>query len=125
MKKILEQANFYKNRNHFNIQDVYKIYSSVKKSSHGIRLKVYHSDKFSNISVGFDGRVYSGDIKKFKKSVINEVVQWATLGKRKQIFQDQWDGFLTDEETIDAVLNQYDTYDLNLIVNKRNGGNKS
>ena len=125
MKKILEQANFYKNRNHFNIQDVYKIYSSAKKSSHGIRLKVYHSDKSSNISVGFDGRVYSGDIKKFKKSVINEVVQWATLGKRKQIFQDQWDGFLTDEETIDAVLNQYDTYDLNLIVNKRNGATKS
>ena len=52
-------------------------------------------------------------------------MQWATLGKRKQIFQDQWDGFLTDEETIDAILNQYDTYDLNLIVNKRNGGTKS
>ena len=67
MKKISEQANFYKNRNHFNIQDVSKIYSSVKKSSHGIRLKVYHTDKSSNISVGFDGRVYSGDIKKFKK----------------------------------------------------------
>lgn len=118
-KKIVEQANFYKNKNHFNIKDVSKIYSSVKNSSHAIRLKLYHSDNKSVASVSLDGDLYVGNRKKFKESTLRQFVHWVCVGQRKQIFQDQWDGKLTDDETKDCILNHYDDYDLEEIIKKR------